>query len=131
MNVLYEKQLPYKISLLTTKFYFLLLLFGFVVAYIKTLSHKTTITETRFSFEIGFLTKETEDIDMFRVLDVSVKQTFLGRMFNFGLVCIRSSDKSAPYFEFLIENPMEWKEKIWTLSKDKRSSMDIKLQEEF
>ena len=74
---------------------------------------KYSLSEDRLFINKGFLTVQTEEILLYRVRDLSVRQTFGQRIFGVGTVLIHSSDKTSPTLEVVnIKNPFEVKELI-------------------
>lgn len=54
------------------------------------------ITNQRLIIETGILTKNTHEMELFRVRDISVKRNIVERMFNIGDILITSIDPSTP-----------------------------------
>lgn len=50
----------------------------------------------RLVVQKGFLTRQTEEIRLYRVLDVSLKQGLFQRLFQLGSVKVTTADPSAP-----------------------------------
>jgi len=50
----------------------------------------------RLEIEAGIFTRKIENIELFRVRDVGLRQGLLGRLGNFGDVYIHSTDSSTP-----------------------------------
>lgn len=74
---------------------------------------KYSLSEDRLFINKGLLTVTSEEILLYRVRDLSVKQTIGQRIFGVGSVLIQSSDKTSP--SLTIENvkkPFEVKELI-------------------
>lgn len=56
----------------------------------------------------GLLREHTDILMLYRVLDISMTQTFLDKLFNVGTVTLSSADKSSPKMSILnVRNP-EW-----------------------
>jgi len=60
------------------------------------LTNRYKITNQRLMIEYGFIGRRTEEIDLFRVNDVGVKQNPLERMVGIGDIYIASADSSSP-----------------------------------
>lgn len=54
------------------------------------------LTNQRLIIEEGFLTIRTNEIELFRVRDISVKKNIIERMFQMGDVALASTDVSNP-----------------------------------
>ena len=63
---------------------------------------KYALSEDRLFINKGLLTLTTEEILLYRVRDLSVKQTLGQRLFGVGTILVQSSDKTSPTLE--IEN---------------------------
>lgn len=60
------------------------------------LTNRYRLTNQRLIVEIGFIGRRTEEIDLFRVNDVGVKQHPLERITHIGDIYIASADSSSP-----------------------------------
>lgn len=58
----------------------------------KALTQSYRLTSERLKIEYGLLSKRTEDIELFRVQDLSVERTVFDRMFGVGNIVIVSGD---------------------------------------
>jgi uncharacterized membrane protein YdbT with pleckstrin-like domain len=85
---------------------------------VGTLSTKASVryrlTTHRLFKETGVLSRDVNEIELFRVDDVSVHQNLIQRMFNVGTITvIAPHDQTEPRLEMVgIENPIEVKEQI-------------------
>ena len=50
----------------------------------------------RLEIESGILARKIENVELFRVRDVGLRQGLVGRMLNFGDIYIHSTDSSTP-----------------------------------
>jgi uncharacterized membrane protein YdbT with pleckstrin-like domain len=69
---------------------------------VKILVHKSKlyrITNDRVEYEFGLLSKRVHNIDLFRVKDITLTQSFFQRMLGVGVIHVFSSDKSHPQFD--------------------------------
>ena len=66
------------------------------VAWMKVSSHKYILTSERLREEEGVLSKSTDELELFRVKDISFTQPFFLRMFGCGNIILDTSDKSTP-----------------------------------
>jgi membrane protein YdbS with pleckstrin-like domain len=76
----------------------LVLLYGLWLAYRMLRLNCThyTVTTENILIEQGILVKDTDNIDLFRVVDVNIRRSLAQRMLGIGSVLIQSSDKSMP-----------------------------------
>ncbi len=55
-----------------------------------------TLTDQRLSIRRGIFTRVTEDLELYRVRDTRLEQTFFERMFGLGEVVLFTTDASTP-----------------------------------
>lgn len=55
-----------------------------------------TLTNQRLRIQTGILTRETEEVEMYRVRDTAIRQSLFERMFGLGTLIITSSDERTP-----------------------------------
>ena len=67
-----------------------------VQAFLVRLSTAYRLFPDRLEVESGLTSRSIENIDLFRVRDVGVKQGLVGRIFNYGDVYLHSTDSSTP-----------------------------------
>lgn len=60
---------------------------------------KYGLTKDRLIIKKGFFTLTTDEVRLYRILDISLKQTLMQRMFGLGTISITSNDKSLGNFE--------------------------------
>ncbi|HHV42649.1 MAG TPA: PH domain-containing protein [Clostridiaceae bacterium] len=58
------------------------------------------ITPTRLTIRVGFFNTSTEEILLFRVLDLQSKRTFWQKIFGVGTIFIYTMDQTAKIAEF-------------------------------
>lgn len=61
----------------------------------KSISENYTLTSQRLKIEYGILNRHTEEIELFRVKDLSVTRSMWDRMFGVGNIVISSGDVSG------------------------------------
>ena len=59
---------------------------------------KYTLTSDKLKIDRGFLTRQHDEVRMYRVLDVSVKQTLGQRIIGVGDILVRTSDRTLRDF---------------------------------
>ena len=81
------------------------------------------LTTHRLFKETGVISRDVNEIELFRVDDVSVHQNVIQRLFNVGTVTvIAPHDQTEPRLEMVgIENPIEVKEQIRTYVRRRRT----------
>jgi uncharacterized membrane protein YdbT with pleckstrin-like domain len=67
-----------------------------VWSYILRLSDCYRLMDDRIEVESGILTKKIENVELFRIRDVGLRQGLLGQVMNFGDVYVHSTDSSTP-----------------------------------
>ena len=71
------------------------------------------LTTQRLFVQKGLIAKELEEVELFRVKDVTVRQGMLDRMLGVGTVVVLSTDDTAPRLELAgIRRPVEVKESV-------------------
>ena len=67
---------------------------------IKLKSIRYTVTADRIEWSRGLLERRIDNIDMFRIVDMSLHRTFSDRLVGIGTVVLITSDKTDPEFRF-------------------------------
>lgn len=85
-----------------------LLLFGLPWTFTK-----YKLTDEKMLIETGFFTINFDEVRLYRIMDLSLKQTLLQRLFGLGTISVTSNDKSLGDFEIKnIKNPLMIKEML-------------------
>jgi uncharacterized membrane protein YdbT with pleckstrin-like domain len=72
---------------------------------------KYKLSVDRLFFETGALNTEEEEVQLYRVRDISVRRTLWQKICGVGTVTVNSSDKSAPTIELKnVKRPKDVKE---------------------
>lgn len=72
---------------------------------------KYELTEDRLFVRQGILVRKEEQVDLFRVQDLSVSISLYQRIFGMGTVTIKGSDKSCPVLPLInVRKPYEVRE---------------------
>ena len=67
-----------------------------------------TLTDTCLFIRSGFFTVREEEIRLYRILDVTLRQSFRERLFGLGTLHLCTSDQSAPEVDIKrIKHPKE------------------------
>jgi uncharacterized membrane protein YdbT with pleckstrin-like domain len=88
---------PYKsyYTLASKILFFVPVVYG-ISAFLQVKNHIYTITTERLIEEVGVLSKITDELELFRVKDITYVQPFSLRMFGCGNIILDTSDKSSP-----------------------------------
>ena len=87
-------------------------------------STRYRITSERITIVKGIISRESDDIQLIRVEDVQFSQGVIHRLLGVGNVRVLSTDKGSP--DVIIdgvENPVEFKEMLWNLVRERRRNM--------
>ncbi len=68
------------------------------VASLKSTSYE--VTQDRIEWSRGILNRKVDNIDMFRVVDLSLRRTFVDCLLGIGSVIVTAKDESDPVFVF-------------------------------
>jgi uncharacterized membrane protein YdbT with pleckstrin-like domain len=85
-----------KIYMLASKVLFFVPFIWAFSAWLKTHNHRYTISSERLMEEEGVLSKVTDELELFRVKDITYAQPFSMRIFGCGNIILDTSDKSTP-----------------------------------
>lgn len=69
---------------------------AYLVYWGRSLATRYQITTQRIKIVRGFLSRETEVIELYRVDDFEAQRPFGMRLLGYGVLCVRSSDKDDP-----------------------------------
>ena len=93
----------------------------------KPLSFTTyTLTDEKLIIKKGFLSIVEEEIQLYRILDITLRRSLFQRIFKTGTIHCCSADKTTP--EFYIEdilNPVDVKELLVRKVEEKREEKGI------
>ncbi len=69
------------------------------------------LNEDKLLVNTGLVSLHEEEVLLYRVRDISVRQSFAERLFGVGTVCVSSTDVSVPHLDLLhVKNPRKVKE---------------------
>ena len=72
---------------------------------------KYQLTEEKLLINTGILSIQEEEIQLYRIMDVTLKQSFMQKIFGVGTIHCCSADKTTPEFDIKdIKNVSEVKE---------------------
>ena len=93
----------------------------------RCLSTRYKLTTERLIVTSGLLSQRSEEVEIYRVKDVSVSQGALDRMVGIGTITVMVSDASSPRIELkAISQPMKRKEQIRQMSRASRKTEGIR-----
>ena len=93
----------------------------------RSLSTRYKLTSERLIVTTGLLSQRSEEVEIYRVKDVSVSQGALDRMFGLGTVTVLVNDSTSPRIELKsISQPMQKKEQIRHASRASRKTEGIR-----
>ena len=67
----------------------------FIIVYLSRLSTRYTLTNERLKVTKGLLSKSVDEIELFRIKDTKVHQSFLNRLVGIGHIDVTSSDETG------------------------------------
>ena len=96
------------------------------------LMNRYRLTNQRLIMEFGFIGKTTEEIELYRVTDVGVKQHPLERITHMGDIYVASGDASTPTkYLHNIPEPNRIKDLIREATRQERERRRVMLREDF
>jgi hypothetical protein len=96
------------------------------------LMNRYKLTNQRLIMEFGFVGKTTEEIELYRVMDVGVTQHPLERMVKIGDVYIASGDASTPTkYLHNVPDPNRVKDLLREATRQERDRRRVMLREDF
>ncbi|HEY8446644.1 MAG TPA: PH domain-containing protein [Thermomicrobiales bacterium] len=101
------------------------------LSWLGVIMNRYKLTNERFIHEHGFIRKRTEQIDLYRIEDVYMRQGLIERMLNLGDVGFASADATAPHFELHdVRDPERVKDLIWRAARAERQRRRVLIREE-
>jgi hypothetical protein len=98
---------------------------------IKALTQRYKLTNERLMIDQGFVGRRTEEIDLYRVKDVSVKQNPLERVGGLGDIRIETSDATAPVTKLHnVSDPDRTKDLIREAARTERQRRRVMLRDD-
>lgn len=93
---------------------------------------KYTLLEDKLLIDTGFLSSKQEEVKLYRIMDVTLKRSFIQKIFGVGTIHCCSADKTTPEFDILdIKNSFEVKEKISKMAEEQRDKKRVTGREIF
>jgi uncharacterized membrane protein YdbT with pleckstrin-like domain len=99
-----------------------------VIAYIRTQVFE--VTNQRVRWTRGILTKRTDELELYRVLDASLVEPFLMRMVGAGNIEIKSADTTTPNLVLpAVKGARELREKLRAAIEQRRDQKGVRVTE--
>ncbi|MGH2530765.1 MAG: PH domain-containing protein [Thermomicrobiales bacterium] len=99
---------------------------------LKALTNRYKLSNERLMFEHGFISRWTEEIDLYRVHDVSVRQNIIERIFGFGDITLETGDATAPVAKLInVVDPDRVKDLVRQATRIERQRRRVLVREEF
>jgi membrane protein YdbS with pleckstrin-like domain len=74
-------------------------LYFLVAVWVRTRSHRWKVTSRRIEIETGFLSKQVDTLELWRVRDVAFRQSLFDRMAGVSCISITAHDGGLPVLE--------------------------------
>jgi|SRR5579872_284924 len=98
------------------------LLFFTAVRHIRRRLSKITLTGDKLRYEAGLFSKSTRSVELVKVQDVRVDQSFWQRMFNIGDLSLETAGGSSRIEMDAIDRPQEAADHILELARTQRTA---------
>lgn len=87
---------------------------------------KYSLTNERLVRKVGWLNTETDELLLYRIMDIEMKQSFSQKLFGVGTIYLHASDRSTPVLELInIKKPGEVKRYLSRLIEAVREEKQI------
>lgn len=87
---------------------------------------KYRLTEEKLLVETGLFSLKEEEIQLYRIMDLTLRRTFWQRIFNLGTIHCCSADKTTPEFDIKnVKNSSEVKELLSQKIEEQRDKKRI------
>ena len=97
-----------------------------LIVYLSRLNTRYTLTDERLKITSGLLTKKVDEIELFRIKDTKVNQTFLNRLVGIGTISVISSDETENVIISYLPNSINRREEIRDYSNKSREKKGIR-----
>ncbi|MCR4740995.1 MAG: PH domain-containing protein [Lachnospiraceae bacterium] len=85
-----------------------------------------SVDAERIYIEKGFFNKTEDEVRLYRIMDISLKMTFIQRLFGIGTIHVDSADKTLRDFDILkVKKPKEVKELLSQLVEQERENKHV------
>lgn len=102
-------------------------IFGLPISFTKYI-----LLEDKLLIDTGLLSTKQEEVKLYRIMDLTLKRSFIQKIFGVGTIHCCSADKTTPDFDIIdIKKPFEIKEKISKMAEEQRDKKRITGREIF
>ena len=98
----------------------------FVLVYLTRLYTRYTLTNERLKVTSGLLAKRVDEVELFRVKDTKVYQSFLDRLVGLGTVTVQSADQTGEMVLKKLPKAIARREELRTLSNKARDIRGVR-----
>ena len=98
----------------------------FILVYLSRLNTRYTLTDERLKITSGLLTKKVDEIELFRIKDTKVNQTFLDRLVGIGTISITSTDETENVIISYLPKAIDRREEIRDYSNKSRETKGVR-----
>ena len=103
---------------------------GLISVWVESTFNRYRLTTERLFLRTGFIARRSEEIELFRIKDISVRQSVLHRMVGAGTVTILSTDDTTPYVVLRgVPRPEKVKEQVRQASRGARKREGMRAAE--
>lgn len=93
---------------------------------------KYILLEDKLLINTGLFSTKQEEVKLYRIMDVTLKRSFIQKIFGVGTIHCCSADKTTPEFDILdIKKSFEVKEKISKMAEEQRDKKRVTGREIF
>ncbi len=79
---------------------------------------------------VGLFSSNIDEVNAYRICDIQMKQSLLGKIFNYGDVTLYSSDETRPTLLLKnIKNPYQVREMFSSIAEEQRKLNNIRISE--
>lgn len=80
--------------------------------------------------DIGLLFSAIEEVNLYRIIDISLRQSLIGKIVNTGVIIIKSNDETRPTMLLRnVKNPYQVRDMISTMVEEQRKLHNVQLSE--
>ena len=111
--------------------FFTVVTFGIylILVYLARLYTRYTLTSERLKITSGLLAKRVDEVELFRIKDTKVAQSFLERLVGIGTITVVSTDESGVFEMSKLPNPVDRREQLRKLSNAARKEHGVRVLE--
>lgn len=116
-QVIYEGRVPFRAIHFSHGLIWLVLLgwnVGLLASWLRTFGATLKITTQRVVLTEGVLSQEIEEVELYRVKDTALHQSFFQRLLGIGEITLFSGDATSPTLSFILHDPVAYREEIRT-----------------